>query len=130
MVSAVREVSLRYSTSDHHGTSSFMTSAKPKPYRAWVFFGWFLAVYSFIYGLLQISATYVSPSDMKDSWLACMDRLGYPNNQPTSNCGTYEDAMSFMHGELTEGLLMIGFFLALSAFFLVVGYRRKRAINR
>ena len=95
-----------------------------------IFWGWALGAYSFIYGLFQVSAIYVSPSDMMDSWLDCMDRLGYPNNQPKSNCGTYEGAMTYMYGELTEWLLTIGFFLAVSAFLLVVGYRRKRAANR
>jgi hypothetical protein len=95
-----------------------------------IFFGWFLGVYSALYGLLQISTTYVSPSSMKESWLECMDRLGYPNNQPKSNCGTYEDSMAYMYGELTEWLLTIAFFTAISAFLLVVGYQRKRVANR
>lgn len=61
--------------------------------------------------------------------MECMDRLGYPNNQPRSNCGTYADAMAYMYGELIEWLLTIAFFLAVSAFLLVVGYRRKRAAS-
>lgn len=106
-----------------------MTVPGPKPYGAMIFFGWFLGVYSLLYGLFQIPASYVSPSDMKDSWVECVDELGYPNNQPKSNCGTYEDAMAYMYGDLTEWLLTIGFFLAMSGFLLVVGYRRKRAAN-
>ena len=69
---------------------------------------------------------YVSPLDMKESWLQCIDNLGYPNNQPKSNCGTYEEAMDYMYGEVTEWIFTMGFFLAISMTLLLIGYRRKR----
>jgi|GEM_PF-3477607 hypothetical protein len=103
-----------------------MTSGESKPYKGMILWGWVLTIYSVSYGLIQFANTYASSSDIFSSWEACMERLGYPNNQPTSNCGTYQGSLDYMWGQVTEWLLTITFFLAISLSMLAVGYRRKK----
>jgi len=107
-----------------------MTSSESKPYKGLVFWGWVLTIYFVLFGLLQFANTYVSSSDMQASWQACMERLGYPNNQPKSNCGTYQGSMDYMWSQVTEWLLTIAFFLAISLPMLAVGYRRKKKASQ
>lgn len=105
--------------SEMEGYGLAVTSPSPKPYRAMIFWGWVLSTVLILYGILGFAAEYVSPAEMRSSLENC------PPIGKSVYCPSYEEAMSYMWGQVTG--VIIGCFILLipSLTILMVGIRRK-----
>jgi len=101
-----------------------MAKDKPKDHTHLIYSGWGLLLIV-LYGLIQIALIYESPTEVRIDWEDCRDGLGYPNNQPKSLCGTYQEQLDSMNRRLNEWWVTIGLFALAAIITLEVGYRRK-----
>ena len=96
-----------------------MAAPSPKPYRAMIFWGWVLSAIVMLYGISGFAAEYVSPAEMRSSLENC------PPIGKSVDCPSYEEAMSYMWGQVTGVIIGCSILLIPSVTILIVGIRRK-----